>query len=183
MKGFSKIAFVLMMSLMLLAGCKSQMEEAATVVEAPVETAVPADIPAAPVQQTEEAAEDAVPATELEPAVPAGPVSSSYSYHGYTLDIQAYDGYAVISYPSIVTRSDVDMYLAELSAVLPDLASDVTYSFDSDTELRLVYPEESLLKISELTQLSSAQELLKQLWLFIHLPIHIQLSLHMMAIP
>ena len=141
MKGFSKIAFVLMMSLMLLAGCQSQVEEAATVVEAPAETAVPADIPAAPVQQTEEAAEDAVPATELEPAVPAGPVSSSYSYHGYTLDIQAYDGYAIISYPAIVTRSDVDMYLAEISAALPDLASDVTYSFDSDTELRLVYPE------------------------------------------
>ena len=66
MKGFSKIAFVLMMSLMLLAGCQSQVEEAATVVEAPAETAVPADIPAAPVQQTEEAAEDAVPATEPE---------------------------------------------------------------------------------------------------------------------
>ena len=144
MKGISKFAFVLMMSLLLLAGCQSQdIEEAPTVVEAPAEAAVPADIPAAPVQEAAEPApaeEPAEPVAAAEPAAPAEPVSASFSYHGYELDIKAYDGYAVITYPSIATKDDVTSFLGYAAEALPAVASEISYSFDSDTALRLVYP-------------------------------------------
>ncbi len=84
-------------------------------------------------------AEMEAPAEEA-PAEPAEvPVSSEYSYAGYALSIDAYDGYAVISYPEEATDDDVSAFLAAEAARYG--TSGVYYSFQDDGTLLLEYPE------------------------------------------
>ncbi len=70
----------------------------------------------------------------------ADSVERSFSYSGYTLDIVSYDGYALIEYPDIATREDVEYFLSSEAARYPEDAALVTYSFPEDGVLRLDYP-------------------------------------------
>ncbi len=71
----------------------------------------------------------------------ADSVERSFSYSGYTMDIVSYDGYALIEYPDIATREDVEYFLSSEAARYPEDAALVTYSFPEDGVLRLDYPE------------------------------------------
>ncbi len=79
------------------------------------------------------------PAPEPAPAAPE-PVSLSFSYLGYTVDISAYDGYAIVAYPSIVTHEDVSTFFSLAAMAEPEIASLITYTFLDEDTVRLDYP-------------------------------------------
>ncbi len=128
MKGISKIALLLMAALLVFTGCQSQDVETSTVVETAAAPAAAPAIPAAP------AAPAPAPAPAQEPVLLSDAV---YSYLGYDLGVKAYDGYALITYPSIATKADVEAVFAAFVAVDPSLASAIRYSFVDDTTVRL----------------------------------------------
>ena len=88
---------------------------------------------------------EAVPAEEpaetaaAEEKVQEEPVSSQYSYAGYDLSIDAYDGYAVITYPAEATDDDVAGFLAAEAEKYS--VSGVYYTLEGDGTLVLTYPE------------------------------------------
>ncbi len=140
MKGYSRIVIMLIAALAVLAGCQSNASVSSTEIIAPAPVAV---IPASPVPAPAPA-----PAPETAPAeaaAPSGPavvsnVVSSYEYAGYSMAVEAYDGYAIVSLPSIVIKADVDAFMANEAAVYGSMIEGVTYSFEDGT-LRINYPE------------------------------------------
>ncbi len=72
-------------------------------------------------------------------AVPEVPVSVTYSYRGYELKLEAYDGYAMVYYPATATEDDVEGFL-KLEAEKYQV-EDAVYRFVSDGILRIDYPE------------------------------------------
>ena len=141
MKGYSRIVIMLIAALAVLAGCQSNASVSSTEIIAPAPVAV---IPASPVpapapapSPEAEAPEAAAPA---EAAAAASNVVSSYEYAGYSMTVEAYDGYAEVSLPSIVTKADVDAFMASEAAAYGSMIDGVTYSF-GDGVLTISYPE------------------------------------------
>ena len=132
----SKLTYILLVVSLafVMAGCQSTAATSNTEIVKTVaaQEAVPS-IPPAPVP---------APAPEAEPAVAeeALPVETVYTYCGYTLDIKAYDGRAVIAYPEIVTAEDIDSFLASEVAAYPEMTADISYAVDGKA-LTLFYPE------------------------------------------
>ena len=141
MKRFSRNISILLLAL-LLALSATACQSAATEAEIDNQTAEavqptePAETAAEPVAVEESVPEEAPPAASEDAEVP---VSVEYTYMGYSLTIDAYDGYAIISYPAEASRQDVEAFLAAEAA--KHQITGVTYAFDSDGVLRLSYPE------------------------------------------
>ena len=136
MKGYSRIAIVLVAALAVLAGCQSNASVSSTEIIAPAPvTAIPASPVPAP-----------APAPAAEPEAVSAPVAavvsnvvSSYEYAGYTMSIEAYDGYALITLPAAATAADVDVFMANEVALYGSMLDGVTYSYDG-TVLTINYP-------------------------------------------
>ena len=136
MKGYSRIAIVLVAALAVLAGCQSNASVSSTEIIAPAPvTAIPASPVPAP-----------APAPAAEPEAASAPeaaavssVVSSYEYAGYTMSIEAYDGYALITLPTAATAADVDAFMANEVALYGSMLDGVTYSNDG-TVLTINYP-------------------------------------------
>ena len=141
MKRFSRNISILLLAL-LLALSATACQSAATEAEIDNQTAEavqptePAETAAEPVAVEESVPEEAPPAASEDAEVP---VSVEYTYMGYSLTIEAYDGYAIISYPAEASRQDVEAFLAAEAA--KHQITGVTYAFDFDGVLRLSYPE------------------------------------------
>ena len=138
MKGYSRIAIVLVAALAVLAGCQSNASVSSTEIIAPAPVAA---IPASPVPAPAPA-----PAPAAEPEAVSAPeaavvsnVVSSYEYAGYTMSIEAYDGYALITLPAAATSADVDAFMANEVALYGSMLDGVTYSYDG-TVLTINYP-------------------------------------------
>ena len=136
MKGYSRIAIVLVAALAVLAGCQSNASVSSTEIIAPAPvTAIPASPVPAP-----------APAPAAEPEAASAPeaaavssVVSSYEYAGYTMSVEAYDGYALITLPAAATAADVDAFMANEVALYGSMLDGVTYSYDG-TVLTINYP-------------------------------------------
>ena len=136
MKGYSRIAIVLVAALAVLAGCQSNASVSSTEIIAPAPvTAIPASPVPAP-----------APAPAAEPEAASAPeaaavssVVSSYEYAGYTMSMEAYDGYALITLPAAATAADVDAFMANEVALYGSMLDGVTYSYDG-TVLTINYP-------------------------------------------
>ena len=135
MKRFSGNILILLLALLLTftaAACQSSASDAVAE-DVQIQAAPEAEEIAVPA--AEETAEEAVSA-ETESA--ETPVSVTYEYMGHELLIEAYDGYALISYPAAASESEVGAFLsseAERYGI-----TDVTYSFTGPGSLRLDYP-------------------------------------------
>ncbi len=130
------IVLLVLMLVLSLFGCQSAAKE-----EKPAVDVQPAAEPAEAVETVSAAgAEESATETEPPQAEEAEvPVSVTYSYMGYVLTIDAYDGYAEISYPAAASNAEVEDFLAEEAARYQ--IQDVTYSFEGNGQLRLAYPE------------------------------------------
>ena len=122
------IAIVLVAALAVLAGCQSNASVSSTEIIAPAPVAA---IPASPVPAPAPA-----PAPAAEPEAVSAPeaavvsnVVSSYEYAGYTMSIEAYDGYALITLPAAATAADVDAFMANEVALYGSMLDGVTYSY------------------------------------------------------
>lgn len=138
-KGYSRIVIMLIVALAVLAGCQSNASVSSTEIIAPAPVAA---IPAAPVPAPAPAPAEEAVAEEPAEAAPAEEVCnvvSSYEYSGYSMTIEAFDGYALISVPSIVTKADVDAFMANEVAVYGSMLDGVTYSYEDGT-IRINYP-------------------------------------------
>ena len=114
-----------MLLLIMLTSCQSAVNsEAVETVTEPV--------------QTEETVQPAVTEAEETEDKEEVPVSVTYRYMGYNLTIDAYDGYALISYPPTASSDDVAAFLG-MEAEKYQIEG-VTYAFISEGELRLNYP-------------------------------------------
>ncbi len=114
-----------MLLLIMLTSCQSAVNsEAVETVTEPV--------------QTEETVQPAVTEAEETEDKEEVPVSVTYRYMGYNLTIDAYDGYALISYPPTASSDDVAAFLG-MEAEKYQIEG-VTYAFISEGELRLDYP-------------------------------------------
>lgn len=138
MKGYSRIAIVLVAALAVLAGCQSNASVSSTEIIAPAPVAaIPASpVPAPAPAQAPAAEPEAVSAPE---AAVVSNVVSSYEYAGYTMSIEAYDGYALITLPAAATAADVDAFMANEVALYGSMLDGVTYSYDG-TVLTINYP-------------------------------------------
>ena len=144
-------ALLLAMLLVVLSGCQSIDAPAATteivrVETETVETPAPAPAPApAPVEEVvvEEVAEPAPVEEPAEVVVPAEEENHvhDFYYRGYVLTIEDGDGRAVITYPSIATESDVEVFFAsEVEKHGADLDG-VYFAFEGNNTVALTYPE------------------------------------------
>ena len=142
MKRITRLALASILSALLVlsfASCQTSDAQAAEIVVAtPAPTAVE-EVPPVPVPEESEAPAAEAPAAAPVPAVV--PVEMEISYLGYTLGIEAYDSYTIVSYPvSVVTTGDVEAFLAAESEKYGAAASGIVYSFPAEGELRLDYP-------------------------------------------
>ena len=142
MKRITRIALASILSALVVlsfASCQTSDVAATEIVVAEPAPAPAEDVPPAPVD--EPAAEAPAPAETVEPVPATVPVDMEIGYLGYTLGIECYDSYAIVSYPSsVVTRGDVEAFLAAESMKYGASASGIVYSFPADGELRLDYP-------------------------------------------
>lgn len=88
----------------------------------------------------EEVVEKVEEVEEVEEVVVITPIKKTYELYGYTLDVEAGVGKAVITYPSILTKEDLVNAYAAIAPKYADLLKDVYYEFDGNT-LILYYPE------------------------------------------
>ena len=139
MKRLRNISIILLSLLLALSLGSCQSTAAETETDNTVETVVePVEIPSG--EEASDADEETLQETEPPIAVDEEvPVSVTYQYMGYELTIDAYDGYALISYPAEATNSDVATFLAEEAEKYQ--ITGVTYTFLGNGELRLDYPE------------------------------------------
>ena len=125
MRKITETISVIMLLLIMLTSCQSAVNsEAVETVTEPV--------------QTEETVQPAVTEAEETEDKEEVPVSVTYRYMGYNLTIDAYDGYALISYPPTASSDDVAAFLG-MEAEKYQIEG-VTYAFISEGELRLNYP-------------------------------------------
>lgn len=66
--------------------------------------------------------------------------SRTISLMGYEIRIVAYDGYALVEYPTIVTNEDITDAIGVLISTYPGVFDDVYYELISPGSLRVVYP-------------------------------------------
>ena len=151
MKRFSKKISTLLLAALLvvgLIGCSStaKVETApGIIVTAPAETKDTATVEApAPAPQftepekTEEVASEPVVEPEAEESAL---VTREISMYGYSATIEAYDGYAYVTYPEIVTSGDIDQAVAALNAAYPGELNGVTYAITAPGKMTVEYPE------------------------------------------
>lgn len=136
MKGYSRIAIVLVAALAVLAGCQSNASVSSTEIIAPAPVAA---IPASPVPAPAPAPAAEPDAASAPEAAAVSSVVSSYEYAGYTMSVEAYDGYALITLPAAATAADVDVFMANEVALYGSMLDGVTYSYDG-TVLTINYP-------------------------------------------
>lgn len=136
MKGYSRIAIVLVAALAVLAGCQSNASVSSTEIIAPAPVAA---IPASPVPAPAPAPAAEPDAASAPEAAAVSSVVSSYEYAGYTMSVEAYDGYAIIALPAAATAADVDAFMANEVALYGSMLDGVTYSYDG-TVLTINYP-------------------------------------------
>lgn len=136
MKGYSRIAIVLVAALAVLAGCQSNASVSSTEIIAPAPVAA---IPASPVPAPAPAPAAEPDAASAPEAAAVSSVVSSYEYAGYTMSVEAYDGYALIALPAAATAADVDAFMANEVALYGSMLDGVTYSYDG-TVLTINYP-------------------------------------------
>ncbi len=134
MKRFSRNIAIFLIALLLVlpfASCQSSADDEQAAEEVQI---------AGTIQETEPAqAEEVSPVPQEESVPEEAPVSITYEYMGYELTIEAYDGYALITYPQGATEEEVALFLAEEAA--RHQTEGVTYSFEGKGLLRLDYPE------------------------------------------
>ena len=144
MKRITRIALASILSALIVlsfASCQTSdaAAEAAEIVVAEPAPAPAEEVPPAPAE--EPAAETPAPVVAAEPVPATVPVYMEIGYLGYTLGIECYDSYAIVSYPaSVVTVGDVESFLADESVKYGAAASGIVYSFPAEGELRLDYP-------------------------------------------
>ena len=134
MKRFSRnIAFFLIALLLVFpfASCQSSADDEPAAEEVQIVETVQETEPAQAEEVSPEPQEESVPEEE--------PVSITYEYMGYELTIDAYDGYALITYPQGASEDDVALFLAD--EAVKHQVEGVTYSFEGAGLLRLDYPE------------------------------------------
>lgn len=136
MKGYSRIAIVLVAALAVLAGCQSNASVSSTEIIAPAPVAA---IPASPVPAPAPAPAAEPDAASAPEAAAVSSVVSSYEYAGYTMSVEAYDGYAIIALPAAATAADVDAFMANEVALYGSMLDGVTYSYDGNV-LTINYP-------------------------------------------
>lgn len=143
MKRFSKkISTVLLVALLAfgLIGCSSTAKVDAIpgiVVAAPVEkiesVAVPAPAPEFP-EDIEEIVEEVV-------AVEEAIAIRELSMFGYSATIKAYDGYALVTYPEIVTEADIAQAASALNVAYPGEFAGLVYEISAPGQMKVTYPE------------------------------------------
>ncbi|MGX8679503.1 MAG: metallophosphoesterase, partial [Sphaerochaetaceae bacterium] len=131
MKRFSRsisLFFLITMLVLSLVGCatKAPKAEVTEVVQetAPQETQeVKEQAPAAPM--AEEKKPEAAPAAPV--TVTVKPLEYSFDIYGYKVAIEAYDGYAYVTYPDFVTDAELGAAAQAALAAYPQYLSGVTY--------------------------------------------------------
>lgn len=134
MKGNFRVLILLSVVLIALAGCQSSASVSSTEIIAPAPVVIPASPVPAPAPAPAPAAEETAAVAEV-------PVEAEYTYMGYTMKIAAYDGYALITLPAGLTKADVDAFMAAEVAAYGSMLDGITYSFDSDSVVRISYPQ------------------------------------------
>ena len=136
---FSKSISLLLLIAMIvfaLAGCATKPQaEVAEVAETPAPAAV-AEIkqeaaPAVAVAET--------PAAAVEKPMAVEPLKYSLDIYGYKVSIEAYDGSALVSYPSFVTDAEVAAAAQAAMAAYPDYLDGVTYMKTGPGKLELAF--------------------------------------------
>ena len=139
MKSLKNISIILLSLLLALSLGSCQSTAAEKEIANTTETAAE-PVESAAAEETSAAIEESVQETELPAAAEEEtPVSVTYTYMGYELTIDAYDGYALISYPQAASNEEVAGFLS-IEAEKYGIQG-VTYTFLESGELRLDYPE------------------------------------------
>ena len=116
MKRFSRNIAIFLIALLLVlpfASCQSSADDEQAAEEVQI---------AGTIQETEPAQAEEVSPVPQEESVPEEvPVSITYEYMGYELTIEAYDGYALITYPQGATEEEVAAAEADLQAAVDQL--------------------------------------------------------------
>lgn len=170
MKRFSKticLALLVVAMTFVLAGCKSPKQDVGDIVITAPETEAPAVVEEpAPVEEPKEEAPAVVeepapvveePASVVEEPAPVveepkaeevvvayKPVAKKYTFAGYELSVIADKGRAVIQYPSIIAKADIDAAAQAAVAAFGSVydLSGVSYSVNEmDHVLTVYYPE------------------------------------------
>ena len=68
-------------------------------------------------------------------------ITRTISYLGYEIRISAYDGYALVDYPIVITRDDITKAIGVLISTYPGAFDDVSYELLSPGYMRVVYPK------------------------------------------
>ena len=94
--------------------------------------------------QAEPAQQPASEATAEETAAPepAGAMTYTFDYYGFTATVEAYIGLAYITYPSFVTDEELGAAAAAAVAAYPDYTKDITYEILEPGLAVVYYPEE-----------------------------------------
>ncbi len=145
MKRFSrKISSVLLVALLAFAmiGCSSTAKVESVpgvVVAAPAETTTPSAPAEAPAPAPEVAEPAPAPAPEVveEKAI----LTRDITMYGYTASIEAFDGYANVTYPTVVTESDLAQAVAALNAAYPGELDGILYEVKAPGKLLVTYPQ------------------------------------------
>ena len=121
-----------------------EVKEEAPVVEEPAPTVEePAPVEEAPAEEVKEEA-PVVEEPKAEVAVVYKPVAKKYTFAGYELTVIADKGRAVISYPSIITKADIDA-AAQAAVAAYGKAYDLSGVYydvnEADHVLTVYYPE------------------------------------------
>ena len=151
MKRFSmKISSVLLVALLALAlvGCSSTAKTEAVpgvIVAAPTETVEETVAPAPAPEIPEPTVEPESPAPAPAPAPEVveedkALVERDIAMYGYKASIDAYDGYANVKYPTIVTEADLASAVAALNAAYPGELVGVYYEVKAPGEMVVTYP-------------------------------------------
>ena len=119
MKRFSRNIAIFLIALLLVlpfASCQSSADDEQAAEEVQI---------AGTIQETEPAQAEEVSPVPQEESVPEEvPVSITYEYMGYELTIEAYDGYALITYPQGATEEEVAAAEADLQAAVDQLKAE-----------------------------------------------------------
>ena len=164
MKRFSKaicLALLVVAMTFTLAGCKSPKQDVGDIVITAPEAETPAVVEEpAPVEEAKEEApvvEEPAPVEEVkeeapvveepkaEVAVVYKPVAKKYTFAGYELTVIADKGRAVITYPSIIAKADIDA-AAQAAVAAYGKAYDLSgvyYDVDEKNHVLTVYYPES----------------------------------------
>lgn len=114
---------------------ESASEPLLTVVDTPAEVPeVKEDVPAV---VEEPVVQPKAPSAEIDEVL----ISRTISLFGYSANIDAYDGYALVEYPSIVTENDLLSAIGALNAAYPGAFEGVYYELVSPGCLKVLYPK------------------------------------------